>query len=259
MVKLGFLSNLLDGDASDGVQTSLERLGARLQEAHRILGFRLLWTGPKHLVHPEYLVVAKDLSIIGEAENSLSSIDPPPGARFSALGKNDFDSLYRADPRLPPRVARRRLQSGETCVLCWLNGTLAHYRWEFEKTAEIPLAGARLQLLAGDAFNSESYTVPEFRRRGLQHLTAIAAYRRLRDRGFGRYLALVAPWNRISLQGTLKRGFRVVGSIGCSRLGGRRRYFAAGQARLVDRNTFIVDPGIGIDAFEREPDARRPV
>ncbi|MEJ2086345.1 MAG: hypothetical protein P8Y44_11805, partial [Acidobacteriota bacterium] len=227
----------------NGDPHSRGRLLPRLEEAYRILGFRLLWTAPKHLVHPEYLVVAKDLSKIEEPESFLSSIGPLPGVRFSALGEEDLDKLYRADPRLPPSEARRRLRSGETCVLCWLSGNLAHYRWECENAPEIPLAGARLRLLAGDAFNSESYTVPEFRRRGLQHITAIAAYRRLRDRGFRRYLALVAPWNRVSLQATLKRGFQVVGAIGSWRLGKFRHCFARGRVRLVEHDIFVVDPG----------------
>jgi len=225
-----------------GARQPLERLGPRVGEAFRILGHRLLWEGPKHLVRPVYQVVAKDLSQIGEVEDLLAGVRQPPGLRFSALGEADLETLHRADPRLSPGEARRRLQTGEICALCWLDGELAHYRWEFETAALLPFLGASLRLLDGDAFNSESYTVPAFRRRGLQHLTAIAAYREFRDRGFRRYLAVVTPWNRPSMAGTLKRGFRIVGSIGCWRLGRMRRYFATDQVRLVDHATFIVDP-----------------
>lgn len=231
-----------DSETVIGAPRRLGSLLSRLVEVYRILGFRLLWEGPKHLVRPVYLVVAKDFSKIGEVEHSLSSIPPPPGVRFSALGETDLETLHRLDPRLPPEEARRRLQTGESCVLCWMDGELAHYRWDFETTAQLPFPGASLRLLDSDVFNSESFTALAYRRRGLQHLTAVAAYRKYRDRGFHRYLAAVAPWNRASMAGTLKRGFQIVGSIGCWRLGHKRRYFATGQVRLIDHATFFVEP-----------------
>ena len=150
---------------------------------------------------------------------------------------------------------RRRLDEGQECWAAWIDGELAHWRWEATRPAFLPYLGRTLRPEAGDLCVVDVYTVPRYRDRGLHTAGTFLALERARARGLARLVGLVAWWNtpaRRVMEG--KTGRTVVGSVGYWTVGLGRRYFARGESG--SRVTRSSSPSTPCARFAPEPRSR---
>ena len=213
----------------------MRRFIHRLLDAYRTLGLRrMLWVAPQWLLRQEYLVLVRDLLL------PLPEIPHPEAMVWTPLTEAEIPQVLAINPLVSEGEMRRRLKEGQECLLCWIGGSLAHYRWDTTSPAYIPYLGRTFRVLEGkDTYDSGSFTHPTFRGRGLYSVSTIMALHRARDRGLTRSVGMVAWWNTPSLRVHLgKAGCTVAGTIGCWNIGLWRCYFATGDVDL-DRNASI--------------------
>jgi GNAT superfamily N-acetyltransferase len=208
-----------------------------VRDAHALLGTRLLWVAPGWIVRPRYLVLVRDLT------RPRPAVARPPGLRWSVLTDAEVPAILAADPRATAADVARRRREGQACHLCWVGGTLAHYRWEATGESYLPFLDRVVRPAPGDVFGAGLFTRPELRGRGLHALTTAVALERLREQGYRRAIAFVAWWHRPSLRVELDHaGGRVAGAVGFWNLGRGRRYFTEGAVRLEGPDRLAVDP-----------------
>jgi hypothetical protein len=208
----------------------------RLAEAWHILGPSLGWIAPLWLIRPSYRILVRD----------LAGPLPEPGRSdlsCARLTEGDVPMLLEADPLLTRAEIRRRLRDGEECYLYCLGPDLAHYRWETTRPTYLPYIGKTARPLADDVFACGAFTVPRYRRRGVQSAACLLSLARQRDADLRRSITDVAWWNTPSLRVERdKAGRSVAGAIGYWRLGLSRHYQATGRVRLGPDDDFWVDP-----------------
>jgi GNAT superfamily N-acetyltransferase len=141
------------------------------------------------------------------------------------------------------------LEEGHACFLGWVGGKPAHVRWIFVKSVFLPYLGRSIALGPGEAYSDESYTRPEFRRRGLARQAIRLLARRLPDLGFRRLIALVVPWNAATARALEENGIRRVGECGYGWKGWTRLFFTSGSVRETEGGAIRV-------LEERRPDCR---
>lgn len=128
-----------------------------------------------------------------------------------------------------PRIVAERLEEGHVCFLGWSGGKPVHVRWIFNKSVFLPYLGRSIALGPGEAYSDESFTRPEFRRRGLTHQAFQILMRRLPGLGYRRLIALVVPWNEATRKILETNGIRRVGTCGYEWKGCSRSFFASGS------------------------------
>ena len=200
----------------------------RLLEAKRALGFRkLLWVLPRRLVRQDFLVLMKDLRL------PLPEVPSHDSLQWTGLTEGDISRVCAINPRVSGAEIRRRLDEGQECRLCWIGGSLVHYRWETTRPAYLPFLGKTLWPLKGDIHVTEVFTHPAFRGRDIHSFSSRMAQYRFKHLGFTRSIAVVASWNAPSLRVTWeKSGFALAGTVGYRNVGLGRYYFATGDVCL---------------------------
>lgn len=99
------------------------------------------------------------------------------------------------------RQARERLAGGERWFVAIdaATGRLANFRWVTPR-GTIPELQRDLQIAPDEVYIYDLYTVPEFRRRGVDAVARPTVYASLREEGIVRMHAYIAAWNHASLR-----------------------------------------------------------
>jgi len=199
----------------------------RLLDACRMLGVpETLKVVPRWAVRPEFFVLLIDLRV------PLPTVPTIEDARLSLLTEAEIPCVKEINPALSEAEIRRRLTEGQTCMLCWIGGSPAHYWWYATAPVYLPYLGKTFQPSAGDIFTVDIFTHPAFRRQGILTWSIILTSREARQKGFVRRLSMVAWWNAPTLRAVRDAAGKVVGTVGYWNVGFWRHYVATGDVRL---------------------------
>lgn len=207
----------------------------RLIDAYRSLGFgRFLWVAPIWLIQREFLVLIRD------PRSPLSEVHPPDRLRWTSLSDAEIPHLCAINPTLSIAEIQRRRTEGCECLLGWVDGSLAHYRWHTTATTFLPYLGKTFPLLEGDMFFREVYTHPAFRSHGIASVSAEIILKQARNLGLTRCITMVAWWNTPGLRvHNQQKGWTVVGKVGYWDIGIQRRYYATGDVSITGKSVTL--------------------
>jgi hypothetical protein len=210
----------------------------RILDTTRMLGIAgTLSVGPRWLVRREFLVLVRDLG------QPIRTFPAPPSMHWTTLTDADVPHVRAINPTMSEAEIRRRLGEGQECLLGWLDGSLAHYRWDTAESAYLPYLGRTLQPLAGDLITIEAFTHPPFRNRGIHSASTRLVLGGARERGLLRSITAVAWWNAPGLRVTREKADRVIaGTVGRWSVGPWRRDFATGAVQFDGSGVFCVRP-----------------
>jgi RimJ/RimL family protein N-acetyltransferase len=130
--------------------------------------------------------------------------------------------------RYTPEALARRIERGHLGLVGRSGAHIVHLRWVFVGDAPLPYLRRRLRLAPGQGFLDEVYTVPGWRRRGVETAAAEQTQRLLRALGFARVFCVIAPWNRAPRRLAERQGYQKLGEGGYWNLLGYRRFFWEG-------------------------------
>ena len=208
----------------------------RFLEWHRRLGLRRMpGTILQWLARREYFVLVRDLRL------PLPKVPVDQTTVWTSLTEAEIPQLLAINPVLSETEIRRRWKEGQECSLCWIEGSLAHYRWYATGSVYLSYLGKTLRLLEGECLIEDVFTHPAFRRRGIQSVGSLTTLKHLQDRGFRRAIAIVARYNTPTLRVTQKMGYAVAGAIGYWNVALWKRYFITGSVRLDGRASMYVE------------------
>jgi len=220
----------------------------RLIDAYRALGFaRILWVAPLWLIQREFLVLIRDPRV------PLPGVHLVDHLQWTSLNDAGIPYLCAINPTLSIAEIRRRRTEGCECLLGWVDGSLAHYRWYTTATTFLPYLGKTFSLVEGDMFTLEVYTHPTFRGHGIASVSSEIIVTQARHRGLRRCITMVAWWNTPGLRVNKRQeGWTVVGRVGYWDIGIHRRYYATGDISIAGRNVTL-HTGIPIDSSRPLP------
>lgn len=167
--------------------------------------------------HIEYTVFARSLL------EPWPIVEPRLPVTFRLATKADL-ARFRGLV-LPSELRRfaRRLAHGRYCFLALDGGNLAAYCWA---TSQVDLATDNLQmrLLPGNVYGDDAYTVPAYRRQGIQ--AALLAYRfqYMKELGAQRLLAIVDVNNLAGQKMVRKLGYQEVDHLTFRRVLWKRNF-----------------------------------
>jgi GNAT superfamily N-acetyltransferase len=192
----------------------------------RDLGLRRgLGMGPRWLQARRFHLVASPI-------DATLDVAPLTGARCEVLTERDLWAFVRGCQAVSAREVRRRWRARAECLVCWIDGEVAAYRWDTAGTAYLPYLSRWLRGAPGDGLVLECRTLPGRRRTGAGSLLVEARFARARRQGIRRHVGLIAEWNRPSLAWAAGLGWSQLGAIGYRWTLRGRRYFAEGALRL---------------------------
>ena len=169
----------------------------------RDLGLRRgLGMGPRWLQARRFHLVASPI-------DATLDVAPLAGARCEVLTERDLWAFVRGCQAVSAREVRRRWRARAECLVCWIDGEVAAYRWDATGTAYLPYLSRWLRGAPGDGLVLECRTLPGRRRRGAGSLlvrgpvrarpsagdpAACRAHRRVEpaEPGLGRWPGMVA-------------------------------------------------------------------
>jgi GNAT superfamily N-acetyltransferase len=155
---------------------------------------------------------------------------PPLPFRLDILLEQEIPDLVALRPdRYTPEGLLRRIHRGHLGLVGRSGTEIVHLRWVFVGAAWLPYLSRRLLLAPGEGLLDEVYTVPAWRRRGVETAAAQQTQRLLRARGFGRVLGVIASWNRAPLRLAERQGYQKLGEGGYWTLFGYRKFFWEGK------------------------------
>lgn len=204
---------------------------------------RTLGVGPAVCLAPVWLLTRRYLVFVWDLRQAPPEMPAPDGASCTLLTAAEEPGLSEIDPRMSPGEIRRRLAEGQECVVGWVDGTLAYYRWQSTEAVYVPHIRKTLHPCAGDVIVLDVFTSPRFRGRGIGEFASRQALARSRAMGLRRALWLVAWWNVPALHIARHPDHRrCMGTVGYVNLGPFRRHFATGQVHVAPDGV-RVDPG----------------
>jgi len=204
--------------------------------------WRALWLSPRWQFRKCFLVLVTEL---GSSVTAPALRAPRIAVEWTALTEKDVPLIRRAHPKLPEAELRRRWREGQECIGGWVDGSLAHVRWESARRAYLPYLRRAFEPLAGDTLVVDAFTRPAFRGRGIHSQSTAFTFDRARERGFTRSITMVAWWNAAALRVLQqKAGREVAGTVGYWQIGPATRHFATG-AVVVGPDTVQVRPAAG--------------
>jgi RimJ/RimL family protein N-acetyltransferase len=148
------------------------------------------------------------------------SLDPPPALRETPLA---LEYGFLAEP--DDEDARARLERGDRCFVAREAGTIVSSRWIVGGRAFVHYLDMWLDLVPGEVFLSETFTVPALRGRGVSGAAGTRLAHALAGEGYRRILAGVLMENHGGKRAYEKAGYRHLGSLGYIGLGPWRRGF----------------------------------
>jgi len=192
--------------------------------------WRTLWLAPRWKIRKRFLVL---VTALRSAAGAPAMHGSQAAVEWTVLTEADIDAIRTAHPRVSDAELRCRWHEGQECVGGWVDGTLAHVRWDSDRRTYLPYLRRAFEPLTGDTFVVEAFTRPDFRGRGIHAQSTAFALDRARARGFTRSITMVAWWNAPALHVLRdKAGREVAGSVGYWQLGPVIRHFATGSVRL---------------------------
>jgi len=195
----------------------------------------MLWIVPGWMIRREYLVLVMNLRL------PLPEIPSGESMEWTTLTEGVIPCVLASNLALSEAEIRRRWEEGQRCLLCWIKGSLAYYRWETTKPAYLPYLGRTFRPCQRDIFILEAFTHPAFRGRRINTIASIVALNRARDLGCARSIAMVARWNAPALKVSWQKVGRVViGTVGYWNLGLWRYYFTTGDVGLDESGSVYI-------------------
>jgi GNAT superfamily N-acetyltransferase len=173
----------------------------------RLPGVALRWT-----LRREFLITARDLS------QPLPEIPRDPREEWAAAEPADLEALLEVDPTSSARELDRRIEDGQTCRVCRVEGRAVHWRWQITGPAHLWYLGCSLTPAAGDWIITEVLTRPDERSAGVYSRSAIRALHEAREADCRRLVGFVAYWNRPAIRVMREvSGREVIGRLGYRR------------------------------------------
>jgi len=155
-----------------------------------------------------HLIVSLHLAAVFVAD--LDEGTPP-------VTRDDLTFHWVVDPADPlvdlvddPSIVRAALARGDGVNVVTDRGLFVGRSTISFSTFREPFMGVKVHLAPGEAWVGESYTVPEFRRRGVGAFRSAAMMANLASLGFTRVYASVEDWNAASRGMSAQSGFRYV-------------------------------------------------
>jgi len=153
---------------------------------------------------------------------------PADGFAVRELRGGDVAAYLRLRPDQGEPRLRARLAAGHRCFGVWAGAQLVHVAWIATTTVTIDYLGAQMQPLPGDLYIFDTYTRPDFRRRGCTAMRAAQVRSVFLGDGYQRSLGAVARVDRVAWKTAAARGHGPIGTYTAFRLG-LRWHFRAQQ------------------------------
>jgi GNAT superfamily N-acetyltransferase len=118
---------------------------------------------------------------------------------------------------------RRRLNAGQLCFIARCQGRIVSSAWMALGRAWIDYLACEVLLAPDDAYLYESYTLPDYRGRGVPTERSRQEVEYLRRKGCRRMIAVISPENRAAVRHAERAGWKPLGVMGCVKLGPWRR------------------------------------
>ena len=110
------------------------------------------------------------------------------------------------------RLFAERLECRESCFLGFIGPELAHVNWLCWRAAEA-IPGYPIVLLPDEAYETDAFTAPRWRRWGIHKYVHNEMLRRARTRGCRRAYTMANFARRRSRLGSLRLGYRLYGAL----------------------------------------------
>lgn len=175
------------------------------------------------------------------------------GFRLDLATDADLPLFVAARPeRYTLPMLTQRLRDGHLAFVGRVGAAVAHLRWVFTRTVNVPYLGRRIVLAGGDVLLDEIYTMPAWRRRGVEGAVAVAMPRMLHAMGYRRILCAIASWNLAPQRVAAAHGYERLGSGGYWALPGLRRYFWEGMVEDRPDGTLVLGRWADVGRERRE-------
>jgi len=164
-------------------------------------------------------------------DQPIAPVVPRVPVLVEPLREADVDDYVRFRPGVEAREVQRWLGSASRCFVARHRGRIVHAGWVSTRAGWIEYLGCEIPLRAGDAYQWDSFTDPEFRRLGIASARVAAMAEALRQEGCRRLIACVLPENASAFPPLVRVGYRPAGRISALRIGPWRRVW-----RLADQS-----------------------
>jgi hypothetical protein len=160
-----------------------------------------------------------------------SIIDPvkktalPKFLSFSILGEAELGEYSNFCPDASSAEVKQRLAEGQNCFVLRSKGKIVHGAWAMTGGAYIKYLSCDFSLRQDVAYIYESFSLAEYRGRGLPLIRFGCMVPRLRAIGCRFVIAAILPENKAGMRPPLKAGYRHYGTIGFMGVGKWRRTF----------------------------------
>lgn len=166
----------------------------------------------------------------GSVSTALPPFSPSIPARLTVAGPDDMPLLLSARPaHYDLRRLHERLRRGHICFVAWLGREPVGIRWAFRGSVYLPYLSRTLDLAPKEIFFDEVYTVPRFRRQGIddQNLRFMLSW--FKEQGFQTHFCLLTSWDTYLHRRYESFGMKKAGEI--NRVGGlgKKRYRVEGR------------------------------
>jgi hypothetical protein len=184
---------------------------------------------PVWVVRRRYIFYAGSYGRSGAAAGSGL---PPYPFRLDVVREQDLPQLVSLRPALYalPQL-QARLDQGHLALVGRSRETIVHIRWVFVGSVYLSYLSRRLVLAPGEGYLDEVYTVPAWRRRGVEAAAAVQMREVLRARGLRRIIYAIAEWNRTPQRIGEAHGNERVGTGGYWNILGHKSFFWEGGVR----------------------------
>jgi ribosomal protein S18 acetylase RimI-like enzyme len=167
--------------------------------------------------HTEYTVFVRSL------HQPLPDVEPRLAVALRPAAEVDLERFRGLVPPSQLDYFRQRLAHGRHCFLALDGEHLAAYCWATERV-EQDTDNLELHLQPGDVYGDDAYTVPAYRRQGIQSALLVYRLDYMRNLGYQRLVAIVAVDNKPSQGMVRKLGYREAGHLSFRRILWHRSY-----------------------------------
>jgi len=164
----------------------------------------------------QFIVMARSLS------TPLPDLLPKIDLEIRPFEPADLALIQGYDLPSDAKLCARRLMFGHRGLLALSHGQFTGYAWSYT-AAQPALDRLRFELAPGDVLLISDYTVPAFRRRGVQTALILARLRLFHSLGYQCAYTCIAMQNNPSLAAYRKAGVREYGVMYDLRIGPWRR------------------------------------